>query len=191
MSLTTIEESSGGIREISLESKLLSERRIFLGDITRESADEFTKAVMYLARSNEPISVYINSFGGEVNSGLLICDVIKGCGVPVCTYCTGCAYSMAAIILACGTKGKRFILPHSRVLIHEPLLADGLSGSATSISMISDTVIEVRNTVNGVLAEHTGKTLEEVNKATAFDNFMDAKQAVSFGICDKITNRLF
>lgn len=190
MSLTTIEETSGGIREVMLESKLLAERKLFLGDITRESADEFTKAMMYLSRSNEPISVYINSFGGEVNSGLLICDIMKGCGVPINTYCVACAYSMAAVILACGTKGSRFILPHSHVLIHEPLLADGLGGSASSISMISDKVIEVRNTVNGVLAEHTGKTLEEVNKATAFDNFMTAKQAVEFGICDKITNKL-
>lgn len=190
MSLTTIEESSGGVREISLESKLLAERKLFLGDITRQCADDFTKAMMYLARSDEPISVYINSFGGEVDSGLLICDVMRGCGVPVNTYCAGCAYSMAAVILAAGTKGRRFILPHSRVLIHEPLLAEGFGGSATSISMISDKVIEVRNTVNGVLAEHTGKTLEEVNKATAFDNFMSAEQAVSFGICDKIVDSL-
>lgn len=191
MSLTTIEECSGGIREVSLESRLLSERRLFLGDITRESADEFTKAMMYLSRTDEPISVYINSFGGEVNSGLLICDIMKGCNAQINTYCVGCAYSMAAVILACGTKGNRYILPHSRVLIHEPLLTDGFGGSATSISMISDTVIAMRNTVNGVLAEHTGKTLEEVNKATVFDNFMNAKQAVSFGICDKITDRLF
>lgn len=190
MSLTTIEESSGGVREIHLESKLLAERKLFLGDITRESADEFAKAMMYLASSDEPIRIYINSFGGEVNPGLLICDIIKGCGVPVYTYCAGYAYSMAAVILAAGTRGKRFALPHSRVLIHEPLLAEGFGGSATSISMISDTVIEVRNTVNGLLAKYTGKTLEEVNKATVFDNFMSAKQAVSFGICDKVVDSL-
>lgn len=191
MALSTIEEYSGGIREISLESRLFSERRLFLGDITRQSADDFTKGMMYLSRSDEPINVYINSFGGEVNSGLLICDLIQSIGVPVNMYCTGCAYSMAAVILAAGTKGRRYILPHSRVMIHEPLLAGGISGSATSISMISDTIIEMRDIVNGILSEHTGKTREEINKATAFDNLMNAEQAIRFGICDKIAKTLF
>lgn len=191
MSLSTIEENSRGIQEVSLENKLFAERKLFLGDITRQSADEFAKAMMYLSRSGEPIDIYINSCGGEVNSGLLICDLLQSSKAPVNMYCLGCAYSMAAVILAAGTKGRRFILPHSRVMIHEPLLAGGVSGSATSISMISDTIIEMRNIVNGILAEHTGKTREEINKATAFDNLMNARQAVEFGICDKIVESPF
>lgn len=191
MSLSTIEENSRGVQEISLENKLFAERKLFIGDITRQSADEFAKAMMYLSRSDEPVSIYINSYGGEVNPGLLICDLIQSSKAPVNMYCLGCAYSMAAVILAAGTKGRRFILPHSRVMIHEPLLAGGVSGSATSISMISDTIIEMRNIVNGILAEHTGKTREEINKATAFDNLMNARQAVEFGICDRIVESPF
>ena len=191
MSLSIVEENSRGSREITLESKLFSERKLFLGDINRQSADDFAKAMMYLSRSGEPINVYINSFGGEVNSGLLICDLIQNVKAPVNMYCLGCAYSMAAVILAAGAKGRRFILPHGRVMIHEPLLAGGVSGSATSISMISDTIIEMRDIVNGILAEHTGKTREEINKATAFDNLMNARQAVEFGICDKIAQSPF
>lgn len=191
MSLSTIEENSRGVQEISLENKLFAERRLFIGDITRQSADEFAKAMMYLSRSDEPVSIYINSYGGEVNPGLLICDLVRSSKAPVNMYCLGCAYSMAAVILAAGNKGRRFILPHSRVMIHEPLLAGGVSGSATSISMISDTIIEMRNIVNGILAEHTGKTREEINKATAFDNLMNARQAVEFGICDRIVESPF
>lgn len=191
MSLSTIEENSRGVQEISLENKLFAERKLFIGDITRQSADEFAKAMMYLSRSDEPVSIYINSYGGEVNPGLLICDLVRSSKAPVNMYCLGCAYSMAAVILAAGTKGRRFILPHSRVMIHEPLLAGGVSGSATSISMISDTIIEMRNIVNGILAEHTGKTREEINRATAFDNLMNARQAVEFGICDKIVESPF
>lgn len=191
MSLSIVEENSRGVQEISLENKLFAERKLFIGDITRQSADEFAKAMMYLSGSDEPVSIYINSYGGEVNSGLLICDLIRSSRAPVNMYCLGCAYSMAAVILAAGTKGRRFILPHSRVMIHEPLLAGGVSGSATSISIISDTIIEMRNIVNGILAERTGKTREEINKATAFDNLMNARQAVEFGICDRIVESPF
>ncbi len=191
MSVSIIEENSRGVWEISLESELFAKRKLFLGDITRQSAEDFTKAMMYLSRSSEPISIFINSRGGEVDSGLLICDLVQSIDVPVNMYCTGCAYSIAAIILAAGTKGRRFILPHSRVLVHEPLLAGGVSGSATSISMISDTIIEMRNVINDLLVVHTGKTREEINKATAFDNLMNAEKAVEFGICDKIVRSIF
>lgn len=191
MSLSALEEDSNGIREVSIKSRLFTKRKLFLEDITRESAEEFTEAMMYLSETDEPIDIYINSFGGEVNSGLLICDLIKGSKAPVNTYCAGCAYSMAAVILAAGSKGRRFILPHSRVMIHEPLLAGGIGGSATSISMISETIIEMKTIVNGMLAEYTGKTLEQINKAASFDNFMDAKRALEFGICDKIIQTPF
>ncbi len=191
MKLAVIEEGARGIQEISAESRLFSERKLFLGDITRESTDDFVKAMLYMQRSSEPIDIIINSTGGEVNQGLVIYDLIQSSKAPINMYCAGYAYSMAALILASGWKGRRCILPHSRVMIHEPLIAGGVGGSATSISRISDSILETRELVNGILAEHTGKTIEEINAATTFDNMMNAKQAVEFGICDKITDGLF
>ena len=98
---------------------------------------------------------------------------------------------MAAIIFAGGQEGHRYILPHSKVMIHEPLLANGVGGSATSIKNISDSILETRELVNGILAKHTGKTLKAVNKATSFDNYMNAKEAIEFGICDKILDKIY
>ena len=103
-------------------------------------------------------------------------------------YCTGMASSMGAVILAGGQKGRRFILPHSKVMIHEPLISGGMGGSATSIKRTADSILETKAITNGILAKHTGKTVKEIDKATAFDNFMNAKEAVEFGICDEIRN---
>ena len=103
-------------------------------------------------------------------------------------YCIGMAASMGAVILAGGQKGRRYILPHSKIKIHEPLIQGGLGGSATSIKKTADSIIETKAITNGILAKHTGKTVEEIDEATAFDNFMNAKQAVEFGICDEIKN---
>ena len=100
------------------------------------------------------------------------------------------AASMAAIILAGGQKGHRFILPHSKVMIHEPLISNGVGGSATSIKNISDSIIETRALVNNILVKHTGKDLEEINKATSFDNYMNAEEAIKFGICDEIAEKV-
>ena len=105
--------------------------------------------------------------------------------------CAGMAASMAAIILAGGQKGYRYILPHSKVMIHEPLLSSGLGGSATSIKNISDSILETREIVNSILAKHTGKSLSEVNKATSFDNYMNAEEAIAFGLCDAITMHIY
>ena len=110
--------------------------------------------------------------------------------IPVYMYCTGMAASMAALLLAGGQPGRRFILPHSKTMIHEPLLTGGVGGSATSIRNISDSILETRKIVNGILAKHTGKTLKEVNKATSFDNYMNAEKSVEFGICDRVVTSL-
>ncbi len=184
-----IEETASGIQVISLENKLLTRRKIFLDEaITTPTAVSFTQAMMYLTESSEPISIYINSPGGEVNAGLMIYDVIQSCQNDINMYCIGQASSMAAVILAAGQKGRRFILPHSRVMIHEVLLGGGISGSATSISRISESIMETRELVNTILAKHTAKTVKEINRATSFDNFMNAEEAVEFGICDKIVS---
>lgn len=187
-----IEETTSGIEVISLEQRFLTQRKLFLDEpITSAVAISFTQAMMYLSETSEPVSIYINCLGGEVNAGLAIYDVIQSCRNEINMYCIGQASSMAAVILASGQKGRRFILPHSRIMIHEVLLGSGISGSATSISRISESIMETRELVNSILAKHTGKTIEEINRATSFDNFMNAEEAVDFGICDKIVNSIF
>ena len=182
-------ESAHGTREVSLTTRHLMNRMIFInGEITSESANDFLSQLLYLEQEPEdPVTIYINSSGGEVNAGLMIYDAIQGSRLDIKMICTGKACSMAAILLAGGRKGQRYILKHSKVMIHEPLIANGLGGSATSIKNISDSILETREIVNGILAEHTGKSIEEINEATAYDNFMNAGEAVEFGICDAVT----
>ena len=105
---------------------------------------------------------------------------------PVYRYCIGMAASMGAVILSGGEKGRRFILPHSRVMIHEPLLTGGVGGSATSIKRKADTILETRRVLNGLLAKNTGKSIEEIDEATLYDNYMNAEESVAFGLCDRI-----
>ena len=186
-------ESAHGVREVSLDTRHLMNRRIFLnGEINEDTANDFLSQMLYLEQeSNDPITIYINSPGGSVNAGLVIYDCIQAAEVEINLICAGTAASMAAIILAGGQQGHRYILPHSKVMIHEPLLAGGLGGSATSIKNISDSILETREIVNKILAKHTGKTLKEINKATSFDNYMNAEDAIKFGLCDKITEKMY
>lgn len=181
-----------GSTVIPLDSELLSERIILIDNtITSQTAVDFYKSVRFLAKSDEPIKVVICSGGGEVIAGQAIYDLMQGVKNEVHTYCIGRAASMAAVLLAAGTKGHRYILPHSEVMIHEVLIGGGVGGSATSISKISESINKTRDVMNGILAKHTGKTIEEINEATSFDNYMTAEQAVEFGICDKITDNVF
>ena len=185
-------ESVHGTREVSLATRHLMNRTLFLtGSIDREMADSFLSQFLFLEKeSTEPITIYINSPGGEVNSGLMIYDTIQGSKLTINMVCTGMAASMAAIIFAGGQKGRRYILKHSKVMIHEPLIANGVGGSATSIKNISESILETRKICNGILAEHTGKNIEEIDEATSFDNYMNADEAIEFGICDKITKSI-
>lgn len=185
-------ESLHGMREVSLNTRHLMNRKIFLtGDIDSEEANEFLVQFLYLeSEGTEPVTIYINSRGGEVNAGLLIYDTIQNSNLPINMVCTGVAASMAAIIFAGGQKGRRFILKHSKVMIHEPLIANGLGGSATSIKNISESILETKKICNTILAKHTGKSVKEIDKATNYDNYMSAEEAISFGICDKITDKI-
>ena len=185
-------ESVNGTREVSLTTRHLMNRNVFLqGTIDLDMANQFLSQLLYLEQeSEEPVTIYINSPGGEVNAGLVIYDAIQGSNLEINMICTGMAASMAAILLAGGQKGNRYILEHSKVMIHEPLLANGVGGSATSIKNISESILETRKIVNGILAEHTGKSIEEINEATSFDNYMNAKEAIEFGICDAITKQI-
>ena len=191
----TIEvESAQGTREIRVSTRHLMNRRIFLtGEISDESAMQFLSQLMFLEENEDkdkPVTIYIDSPGGKINSGLMIYDAIRGSKLTINMVCVGMAASMAAIIFAGGQKGRRFILPHSKVMIHEPLISDGVGGSATTIKHISDNILETRRMVNEILAFHTRKKPEEIDEATKFDNYMNAEEAIVFGICDSITETL-
>jgi len=185
-------ESVNGIQEVSLYTNAFTNRKIFLfGPIDEKTVYTFTAQMLYLMEDEQsPIDIYINSPGGEVNSGLAIYDLIQSCKAPVNMYCIGMAASMGALIFAGGRKGHRYILPHSQVMIHEPLIPNGVGGSASSIKSTADSILQTREMLNGILAKHSGKTLDEINKATDHDNFMTAGEAIEFGICDKVVNRI-
>ena len=182
-------EGANGSREIMLGSRHLANRRIFLnGEINSEMADKFLKQMLYLKEmGDETVTIYVDSPGGEVNAGLMIYDIIQNADFPIDMVCTGLAASMGAVIMAGGQAGRRYILPHSNMMIHEPLISNGVGGSATSIKNISDSIIKTREMINGILSKHTGKTIEEIDKATSFDNHMNAEEAIEFGLCDKVT----
>lgn len=188
---SVLEDTYSGMREFNLQTKHFTDRRLFLyGTVDEVMANQFVSEFLYLMHSDAPIDIYINSPGGSVNSGLVIYDIIQSCDgkVPINMYCTGMAASMGAVILAGGQKGRRFILPHSKCMIHEPLMAGGGGGSATSIQKTAESIMETKAILNGILSKHTGKTIEEINEATAFDNYMNAEDAVAFGLCDEIRN---
>ena len=185
-------ESAQGIREISLSTRHLMNGDLFLsGEINEEMANAFLSQILYLEKNaDQPVTIYINSPGGSVNAGLLIYDVLKESNLTIHMVCTGMAASMAAILLAGGQKGRRYILPHSKVMIHEPLIEGGIGGSASSIKNISDSILQTRELTNRILAKHTGKSIEEIDEATKFDHYMNAEEAVAFGICDRITQKI-
>lgn len=186
-----LREDSNGVSIIPIDAQLLSDRKIYIdGMIDCDMAIDFSKKMMKLMQDDDPIDIYISSPGGEVNAGLCIYDIIQSCNNDINMYCIGSACSMAAVLLAAGQKGRRYILPHSKVMIHEVLVSGGIGGSATSISEISKSILGTRDIVNGILAKHTGKSIKDINKATSFDNYMTAEEAVKFGICDEIINGL-
>jgi ATP-dependent Clp protease protease subunit len=185
-------ENANGIQEVSLYTNAFSNRKVFLfGPIDEKTVYTFTAQMLYLMEDEQsPIDIYMNSPGGEVNSGLAIYDLIQSCKAPINMYCIGMVASMGAIIFAGGRKGYRFILPHSKVMIHEPSVLNGLGGSASSIKSTADSILQTRELLNGILAKHTGRNLKEINKATDHDNFMTAKEAIEFGLCDKIARQI-
>ena len=181
-------KSSNGITIVPIETRLMANRKLFIeGEITPESAVEFAKEIMLLNSEDAkaPIDVFVNSEGGEINSGLLMYDVIQNSEAPIRMYCIGKTYSMAAILVASGSHG-RYILPHGEMMIHEPRLSSGVSGSSSSIMSISETLLATKEKLNRILAKHTGRTEEEIAAATQFDNFMSPEESVEFGLCDKI-----
>lgn len=191
--MNIIIKSAGGSSLVPIESRLLNDRKMFIeGEINEKSACDFVKTIMLLKSESpdKPIDIYINSPGGEVNSGMLILDTLKGLKTEVNLHCIGMAASMAAIILASGKKGHRFIAPHSKIMIHEPLISGGFGGSATSIQKTAESILETKAMTVELLAESTGKPKTEIEKAISFDNYMTADECIEFGIADIIETSL-
>lgn len=185
--LTVQVEDCSGSREEDIRTYHLSKGRLFMsGPIDQQMAMDFASAMLVLAEEQRDVTIIINSPGGEVSAGLLIYDTINSYKYNITMYCTGLAASMAAIILAGGQKGRRFILPHSKVMIHEPLISGGLGGSASSIEKTAQNILETKAVLNRILSKHTGKSIREINKATLNDCFMTPEEAIDFGICDSI-----
>lgn len=190
-----VERGCNSITTLSTATKLGEARIISIaGTIDDVVANAFAEEMLILNRedANAPIVVKINSKGGEVAQGLMMYDVIQGSMAPVKLICTGEAYSMAAILLASGNpKHGRYILPNSKVMIHEPLIQGGVGGKTSSIKSISDSLLETRQKLNGILAKHTGHTIEEIDEATSYDHYFSAEEAVAYGLCDKVIDFSF
>jgi ATP-dependent Clp protease protease subunit len=186
-----IEETGRGERAYDIYSRLLKDRIIFLGgDIEDHRANLVIAQLLYLQNENADvdISIYINSPGGIITSGMAVYDTMQFVGCDVRTYCLGQASSMAAVLLAAGTKGKRYVLPNSRVLLHQPM--GGARGTATDIGIQAEEILRMRQRLNEILAEHTGQTVEKIEKDLDRDRFMSAQQAVDYGLADEIIKRL-
>ena len=184
-----IEQNGHGERTYDIYSRLLKDRIVFLtGPITDETADMVIAQMLFLESENpeNDIHLYINSPGGSVTAGMAIYDTMQYITPDVSTICMGLAASMASVLLMAGQKGKRYALPHSQVMIHQPL--GGYEGQASDIAIHAKNILRVREEMYDVIVRHTGKTKEAVAADTDRDNFLTAKEALAYGIIDKILN---
>jgi ATP-dependent Clp protease protease subunit len=182
-----IEQSGRGERAYDIYSRLLKERVVFLvGPVTEVTANLIVAQLLFLESENpdKDIFFYINSPGGSVSAGLAVYDTMQFVKPDVSTLCIGQAASMGALLLAAGDKDKRFVLPNSRVMIHQPM--GGFSGQASDVEIQAREILYLRQRLNEILARHTGKTVEAVAKDTDRDNFLSAEDAVKYGIVDKV-----
>ena len=182
-----IEQSPRGERSYDIYSRLLNERIIFLGEQIDDAVANTVVAQLLHLESADPdkdISLYINSPGGVITSGLAIYDTMNYIKCDVSTICMGQAASMAAVLLACGAPGKRYALPNSRVMIHQP--SGGAQGQQTEIEIAAKEILYCRDRLNQILADHTGQSLETIHKDTERDNFMSSQDACAYGIVDQV-----
>ena len=185
-----IEQTSRGERSYDIYSRLLKERIIFLGEEVNETTASLVVAQLLFLESEDPgkdINLYINSPGGSVTAGMAIFDTMNYIKCDVSTICIGMAASMGAFLLAGGTKGKRFALPNSEIMIHQPL--GGAKGQATEIEIAAKHILRTREKLNGILAERTGQPLEVIQQDTERDNYMTADEAMAYGLIDQIMER--
>jgi ATP-dependent Clp protease protease subunit len=186
-----VEQSGRGERSYDIYSRLLKERIIFMvGPVNDQMANLVVAQLLFLESENpdKDISLYINSPGGSVSAGLAIFDTMQFIKPDVSTLCTGIAASMGAFLLAAGAKGKRFSLPNSRIMIHQP--SGGSQGMASDIEIQAKEILYLRHRLNSIMAERTGQNVEQIAKDTDRDRFMSAEEAVEYGLIDKVlTNR--
>lgn len=186
--MNTIVRNRNGLETISIEASLRSKRILFITDeITDEAALEFTKQILYLLRESmdSPINLVVNSPGGSVDAGMLMYDIICKSPAPIKMYCLGKAYSMAAILFCSGKHG-RYLLPHSKLMLHEPLIPFGIGGKTTTIQNISESLLKTKQEMEAILALHTGRTQEEIAEITKTDHYFSAQEAVDFGLADAV-----
>lgn len=181
-----VDKELDGERSYDIFSRLLKERIIFIsGEINDSLANSVIAELLYLDSTGDgDISIYINSPGGSVSSGMAIYDTMNFIKSDVCTICIGMAASMAAFLLSCGQKGKRFILPNADVMIHQPL--GGAEGQASDIKIASDRIIDIRKRLNKILSKNTGQSLKRIEKDTERDNYLNSSEALEYGLVDKI-----
>ena len=185
-----VEQTGRGERSYDIYSRLLKERVIFLvGPVNDASANLVVAQMLFLEAENpdQDIHLYINSPGGSVTAGMSVYDTMNFIKPDVSTLCLGQAASMGAMLLTAGAKGKRFALPHSRVMIHQPLINGGLGGQASDIEIHARELLKMKATLNELLAKHSGQPLEKIERDTDRDNFMSAEEAASYGLIDHVT----
>ncbi len=185
-----IEQTGRGERSYDIFSRLLSDRIIFLGEEVSDASASLIIAQLLFLEATEPdkdIQLYINSPGGSISAGLAIYDTMQYIKCDVSTICMGLAASFGAFLLAGGAKGKRIALPNAEIMIHQPAIGGkGVSGQATDIQIVSDHIQKSKERLNRILAENTGKTVEEIRLDTERDNYMSAEEALKYGLIDKI-----
>lgn len=185
-----IEQSPRGERSFDIYSRLLNERIVFLGEAIDDQVANSVVAQLLHLESADPekdISLYINSPGGSVTAGLAILDTMEYIRSDVSTICIGQAASMAAVLLACGAQGKRYALPNSRVMIHQP--SGGAQGQQTEIAIVAKEILYIRERLNKILADKTGQKIETIQADTERDNFMSAEEAAAYGLVDKVVEQ--
>ena len=184
---TVIEQSSRGERKFDIYSRLLNDRILFLNDEVNDVTASLVVAQILFLESEDPtkdINLYINSPGGSVVAGMAIYDTMQYVKCDVSTICMGMAASMGAFLLAGGTKGKRYALPNSEIMIHQP--SGGAQGQATDIKIVADHILRTKGKLNSILAANTGKPIEVIEADTERDNYMSATEAVEYGLIDKV-----
>ena len=187
---TVIEKTHNGERAVDIYSKLLIDRIIFLADEVNDYTASIVVAQLLYLESMDPnkdIFLYINSPGGSVTAGMAIYDTMNYISCDVATVCIGMAASMGAFLLSSGAKGKRFALPNSEIMIHQPL--GGARGQATDIKIQADLILRTRDRLNRILAKNTGKTIDEIARDTERDNYMEAVEAMNYGLIDQVIEK--
>lgn len=187
-----VEQTSRGERSYDIFSRLLNDRIVFIGEPINDTVASLVVAQLLYLESQDPekeISLYINSPGGSISAGMAIYDTMNYIKCPVSTICIGMCASMAAVLLACGEKGRRVALPHSKIMIHQPLINGHFQDQTTNLEIEAAEMERIRNMINGLLADATGKTVAEIEKDTDRNNYMDAFSAKEYGLVDKVLEK--